>query len=73
MPLTLAMESDPYFIRGKEKGWLEGKREGWLKGKKESKIEMAIKMYEMGDPINKISLITGLSSNELSDILKLHS
>ena len=59
MPLTLAMESDPYFTRCKEEGWLE------------SKIEMVIKMYEMGDPINKISLITGLSSNKLSDILKL--
>ncbi len=43
----------------------EGKLEGELKGKLENKLEIARKMLEFGDTLDKITFITGLSLDDL--------
>ncbi len=39
--------------------------EGELKGKLENKLEIARKMLEFGDTLDKITFITGLSLDDL--------
>ena len=49
----------------REEGKIEGKLEGVLKGKIESKLKTARNMKELGDSLEKIIFITGLSESEL--------
>ena len=39
--------------------------EGLAEGKKEGKVEMARQLKAMGDPIEKIALVSGLSIEEI--------
>ena len=50
---------------GKKEGLKEGEKKGVEKGIKEGKIEMAKKMREEGEPVEKITKYTGLSIEEI--------
>lgn len=45
-----------------------GEKRGKEIGKKEEKIEIAKKMLELGDGIEKVSLVTGLTKEEIKKI-----
>ena len=47
------------------KGRTEGLAEGEAKGRTEGKRETAKKLLSLGDPIEKISIVTGLSHKEI--------
>ncbi len=47
--------------RGEAKGRAEGRSEGLAEGKRET----AKKLLSLGDPIEKISIVTGLSHEEI--------
>ena len=51
----------------REEGELKGRLEGEQKGKMEKAIETAQKMKEIGDTLEKIKFITGLSEKELKE------
>jgi DNA repair protein RadC len=51
--------------RMKRENLAEGEEIGLKKGKKESKIEMALLMKQMGEPVEKIVAYTGLSEGEI--------
>lgn len=51
-----------------EKAKAEGKAEGLIEGKLKGKREMAIQMKADGMPVNKISLYTGLSEEEIENL-----
>ena len=53
------------FTKGKLEGKIEGKLEGKLEGKIEGKFEIAKLMKASGESIEKISLFTGLSKEEI--------
>ena len=46
----------------------EGKAEGEAKGIEKRNIEIALIMKKMGEPLEKISLITGLSIEEINKL-----
>ena len=46
--------------KGREEGLSKGREEGLSKGRAETSLEIARKMKEMGDSIEKIQAITGL-------------
>ena len=46
-------------------GWQEGKLEGQFEGKIEGKLETARILKQLGDPIQKIIQVTGLSQAEI--------
>jgi len=46
--------------RGVRKGMKKGIKEGRAAGRAEGMLEIARKMKEMGDPIEKIQIVTGL-------------
>ena len=48
-----------------ERGHKEGRAEGLEQGREKEKLETARKMKEMGDPLEKIQLITGLSTETI--------
>ena len=50
---------------GKLEGQFEGKLEGKLEGKFEGKLETARILKQLGDPIQKIIQVTGLSQAEI--------
>ncbi len=52
----------------KLEGRIEGKLEGKLEGKIEGKLEMANIMIKNNEPIEKISLYTNLSKEEIEKI-----
>jgi predicted transposase/invertase (TIGR01784 family) len=51
-----------------EEGKVEGIVEGKAEGRNERDIEIALKMKKMGEPLEKISLITGLSIEEINKL-----
>ena len=54
--------------RGKKIGEEIGEKRGKEIGKMEQKIEIAKKMLELGDEIEKISVVTGLSKEEIEKL-----
>ena len=46
-------------------GWQEGKLEGQFEGKLEGKLETARILKQLGDPVQKIIQVTGLSQAEI--------
>ncbi len=53
-----------------DKGKEDGKIEGRIEGKQEEKVETAIKMIKLGESIEKISLYTSLTIEEIEQIKK---
>ena len=53
---------------GRAEGLAEGYAEGRAEGNAEKALEIARKMKELGDPIEKIQVITGLSSEVIQQI-----
>ena len=56
--------------KGIEEGLVKGKAEGKAEGIQENKKEIAKKLFESGQTKEFISSITGLSLDELNNILK---
>ena len=56
--------------RGLRKGRKEGIKKGREEGKKEREKEIARQMLAKGEPIEKVSLYTGLSKKEIEDLEK---
>jgi len=54
--------------KGREEGLKEGIAEGLEKGRKEEKLENAFRMKKKGIPLETISEITGLSSEEIEGL-----
>ena len=54
--------------RGEKRGKEIGEKLGKEIGRKEEKNEIAKKMIELGDEIEKISLVTGLTKEEIKKI-----
>ena len=54
--------------KGKKEGEEIGEKRGKEIGRKEERIEIAKKMLELGDEIEKISVVTGLSKEEIEKI-----
>jgi predicted transposase/invertase (TIGR01784 family) len=52
--------------------WEEGKVEGKIEGKIEEKIEIAIEMLKNDEAIEKISKYTGLTDEQINEILRKH-
>jgi predicted transposase/invertase (TIGR01784 family) len=55
---------------GREKGIKEGREKGIKEGQGEEKIKTTIAAYQMGLPYEKISILTGLTLEQISEILK---
>ena len=51
-----------------EEGFLEGKAEGFLDGINDAKREMAKAMLLKGYPLEDVSLISGLSEEEIKEL-----
>ena len=49
-------------------GMQNSRKQGEEIGKKEEKIEIAKKMLELGDEVEKVSLVTGLTKEEIEKI-----
>jgi predicted transposase/invertase (TIGR01784 family) len=54
--------------RAHTKGLTEGRAEGLEEGRSEGKLEVARKMKEMGDSVEKIGAVTGLSSETIEEL-----
>jgi predicted transposase/invertase (TIGR01784 family) len=54
--------------RGMRRGMKKGIKEGIKEGRADEKLEIARKMKEMGDSIEKIHTITGLSTETIEQI-----
>ena len=50
---------------GRQEGRAEGRQEGRAEGRQEGILEIARKMKEIGDPIEKIQTITGLPAETI--------
>ena len=59
---------DTSYEEGKIEGKIEGKMEGRIEGKNKRNIEIALKMKQMGEPLEKISAYTDLSIDEIKQL-----
>jgi len=53
-------------VKYEEKARIEGREEGREEGKLESRLEIARLLKNMGEPVAKISLLTGLSDDDIN-------
>ena len=53
---------------GRRKGWRKGLHKGRRKGKREGILEIARTLKSIGDPVEKISRVTGLSAEEIAKL-----
>jgi predicted transposase YdaD len=55
-------------LEGRKEGRLEGRKEGRLEGKLEEKMEIAKALKDMGESVDRIILVTGLSFDEIAKL-----
>ena len=65
-----ALDQNSQLYEAEQKGIEKGKAEGKAEGIEENKKEIAKKLFESGQTKEFISAITGLSLDELDNILK---
>jgi predicted transposase/invertase (TIGR01784 family) len=56
------------YTQGRTEGRTEGLSEGRIEGIAENRLETARKMKELGDSVEKITLVTGLSEKEIGKL-----
>ena len=59
--------------KGREEGMAKVREEGMAKGREEEREKIVINCHLTGLPVESISKITGLSSEQIADILKQHN
>ena len=68
MRLKAQMDLSSQLQYAKDEGMAEGIEQGITQGRIVEKLEIARRMKEMGDPIEKICVITGLSLEALEEL-----
>jgi predicted transposase/invertase (TIGR01784 family) len=52
----------------RREGRTEGMQEGWKKGRQEGQKEIARNLKAMGDPLDKIVRVTGLTEDQIREL-----